>query len=97
MGQQFFYHRGRRYRHVLDPRTGVPAEGVLSATVLARSAAEADAMATTFFVMGVEPTRAFCEHHPELSVVFVLPGKRQGAVSLEMINADDFVRVLDDA
>ena len=52
-GQQFFYHRGRRYGHVLDPRSGSPAEGVLSATVLAPCGAEADALATTFFVMGV--------------------------------------------
>ena len=53
-GTQFqsFYHRGRRYGHMLDPRTGWPAEALLSATVLAPTAALADALSTAFFVMG---------------------------------------------
>ncbi len=100
-GQQFFYHRGRRYGHVLDPRTGRPAEGVLSATVLAPSAAMADAMATSFFVLGVDVARAFCERHPELAVVFVLPAARKGTVAIETIGLDDGgrdgeLRVLDE-
>ncbi len=94
-GQQFFYHRGRRFGHVLDPRTGVPAEGVLSATVLAPTAALADALATTFFVLGVDATCAFCENHPDLSVVFVLPGTRQGTVAIETIGADHALHLLD--
>jgi thiamine biosynthesis lipoprotein len=45
-----------RPAHVLDPRNGLPAEtGVLAATVLARTAAEADALDTAVFVLG--PTR----------------------------------------
>ncbi|MFW6172106.1 MAG: FAD:protein FMN transferase [Planctomycetota bacterium] len=93
-GRQFFYHRGRRYGHVLDPRTGVPAEGVLSTTVLAPTAARADALATTFFVLGVEATGAYCENHPELSVVFVLPGTRQGTVAIEIIGPDDGIHLV---
>ena len=50
-GTQFFFHEGRRLGHILDPRTGRPAEGTLSATVLARSAAEADALSTAFYVL----------------------------------------------
>ena len=34
-GTQYFMHEGRRYGHILDPRSGWPAEGVLSATVIA--------------------------------------------------------------
>jgi thiamine biosynthesis lipoprotein len=93
-GQQFFYHRGRRYGHVLDPRTGFPAEHVLSATVIAPSAAEADALATTFFVMGVEATSAYCAQHPELTVVFVLPGNRQGTAAIEVVGPADCVELL---
>ena len=94
-GQQFFYHRGRRDGHVLDPRTGVPAEGVLSTTVLAPNAADADALATTFFVLGVDATAAYCQQHPELSVVFVLPGRRQGNLAIEIIGPDDDVELLE--
>ena len=94
-GQQFFYHRGRRYGHVLDPRSGAPAEGVLSATVLAPSAAQADALATTFFVLGVDATSAYCEEHPELSVVFVLPGSRQSTVALETVGDVSQLQLVD--
>ena len=92
-GRQFFYHQGRRFGHVLDPRTGFPSDGVLSVSVLAPSAAEADALATGFFVMGVEATRAFCQQRPDLSVVFVLPGKRAGTVTIETIAMNDRLRV----
>jgi len=51
-GTQFFIDRGRRLGHILDPRTGRPAEGVVSATVIAASAAVADALATALFVLG---------------------------------------------
>ena len=95
-GQQFFYHRGHRYGHVLDPRSGAPAEGVLSATVLAPDAAEADALATAFFVLGVDATRAYCETRPELAVVFVLPGTREGTVALETIGIEEQLLVLDE-
>ncbi len=95
-GQQFFYHRGRRYGHVLDPRTGIPADGVLSATVLAPSAAEADALATSFFVMGVDATRTYCESRSELAVLFVVPGSRQGTVAIETIGLNDELTLLEE-
>ena len=65
-GSQFqsFRHRGRRYGHILDPRTGWPAEGVLSVTVLAPTAAEADALSTAFYVMGPEAALSYCRHRP---------------------------------
>ncbi|MDO4575406.1 MAG: FAD:protein FMN transferase [Planctomycetia bacterium] len=77
---QFFWHEGKRYGHVLDPRTGFPAQGVLSVSVLAGTATEADALATAFYVMGVEKTRAFCETRPDLGVVFVTD--RQEVISM---------------
>src|SRR3972149_3939718 len=48
---QFFRHRGQQYGHILDPRTGRPAEGIFSATVIAASAARADALSTALYVM----------------------------------------------
>jgi thiamine biosynthesis lipoprotein len=68
---QSFRHRGRRYAHILDPRTGWPAEGVWSATVLAPTAAEADALSTAFFVMGAESALQYCRARPDLAAVLV--------------------------
>ncbi len=69
----YFEAGGRRFGHILDPRSGWPAEGVLSASVIAPSAAEADALSTAFFVMGPEAARHFCDAHAEIGAVLVLP------------------------
>ena len=50
--EQFFEQDGRRYHHVLDPRDGRPSGGCRSVTILARSCARADALATAVFVLG---------------------------------------------
>jgi thiamine biosynthesis lipoprotein len=52
---QHFEHRGRRYHHLLDPRTGGPARsGLRTVTVAAATCMAADAGATTAFVVGPE-------------------------------------------
>lgn len=45
---------GKRYSHIIDPKTGYPATGIISATVFAPKAELADALATSIFVMGIE-------------------------------------------
>jgi thiamine biosynthesis lipoprotein len=42
------------YSHIIDPRTGYPSTGILSASVFTKTAELADALATSIFVMGVE-------------------------------------------
>lgn len=49
--EHFFVHEGRRYHHVIDPRTGWPVAHTASVTVVARTALEADALDTALFVM----------------------------------------------
>lgn len=65
-GEQFVIADGRRYSHVIDPRTGWPACGVLSATVVASTAATADALSTAFFVGGIDLARRYCADHPDV-------------------------------
>jgi len=50
--ERFFTYEGKRYPHILDPRSGYPADQATSATVLHDNAAEADAAATALFVAG---------------------------------------------
>ncbi len=52
--EQFVEAGGRRYGHIFDPRTGRPAEGIVSATVVTASATRADALSTAAVVLGVE-------------------------------------------
>jgi thiamine biosynthesis lipoprotein len=70
---QFFRHEGTRYGHILDPRTGCPTEKLLSATVIAPTAAEADALSTAFFVMGVENAHVYCDNHPGVGAILIPP------------------------
>lgn len=79
-GCQFFHHQGRRYGHILDPRTGYPAECMLSTSVVAPTAALADALATALHVMDRQTATAFLNARPELGAILVCPGERAGAI-----------------
>jgi thiamine biosynthesis lipoprotein len=65
-GQQFVLEDGRRYGHVIDPRTGWPTSGLLSVSVVASSAARADALSTGMFVGGVALATRYCDAHPDV-------------------------------
>jgi thiamine biosynthesis lipoprotein len=73
--QRWFEVGGVRYHHLLDPRTGWPARGVRSATVVAPTCAVADAWATAAFVLGPEAGVAALEREPDLEGVLVTVGE----------------------
>lgn len=60
--RNYFEHNGKRFSHTIDPRTGYPIDHDLaSVTVIDKSCAQADALATAFMVMGAETTLAIAE------------------------------------
>lgn len=70
--RNFYYKGGKRYAHTINPQTGYPVEhSLLSATVLARDCATADAYATSFMVMGIDRAREVLARHPELMAYFI--------------------------
>ena len=50
--ERYFTYQGKRYHHLLDPRSGAPAQGTRAVTVIARDGATADAAATALFIAG---------------------------------------------
>lgn len=91
---QSFRHQGRRYGHIIDPRTGWPAEGVLSATVVAPTAAEADALSTALYVLGPEAAEQFLTDHQDIAAILVLPTNRPGEAQLRAYNfAEDDLEI----
>ena len=70
--RKFYVRDGKKYSHTIDPRTGYPVtHNLLSATVIAPSAWEADALATWFMVIGFEQARTYIESHPELRACLI--------------------------
>jgi thiamine biosynthesis lipoprotein len=59
--EKFFIHQGKRYHHILNPKTGFPAEGCQSVTLLYKEGIMADALATAIFVLGPEKGYALCQ------------------------------------
>ena len=73
---QWFRHEGKRYGHILDPRTGWPVESMVSVSVIAPDAALADALSTAFFVLGVENALKCCDNFPLVGAIFFPPPKQ---------------------
>lgn len=80
--RNFYYKGGKKYAHTIDPKTGFPVQhSLLSATVLAKDCATADAYATSFMVLGIDGAKKVLERHPELMAYFIYSDdKGQNAV-----------------
>ncbi len=79
-GEQFVIVEGVRYGHVLDPRTGWPASGILSATVIASTSAIADALSTAFLVGGPTLAHDYCASHPGVMALITPEGSRRQTI-----------------
>ena len=70
--RNFYYKNGKKYAHTIDPKTGYPVQhSLLSATVLAKNCATADAYATSFMVMGLEKAKGILRQHSELMAYLI--------------------------
>jgi len=69
---QFFEYHGQKLGHLLDPRTGWPARGTASASVIAPTAAEADAMSTAAFVLGASGAERLTKLNPDLGALLLI-------------------------
>ncbi len=89
--RQGFFHQGKRYGHIIHPRSGWPTDHFLSTTVISDSAELSDALATAFFVMPLEAVEAFCREHTNVAAVLVsaTDSKDKGKVTLDWFNLED--------
>ena len=92
-GKQFFHHRGRRYGHVIDPRSGYPAGDSLALTVVMESAADADACSTGLFVGGAATASDSSPAEWMPPVITIRGGRRQEEVEIE---SSDGIHWIDD-
>jgi thiamine biosynthesis lipoprotein len=85
---QRFEANGRVFGHILDPRTGEPAPetGPASVTVLAPTAAEADALSTAFYLLGPAGSTKVLADRPDVGALFVTRPDPEAPVKLETFN-----------
>jgi len=69
--ERFFEEDGQRYHHIINPSTGRPSEGILSATVIGPDATLTDGLSTTAFVLGVEQGIALVDSFERYELVIV--------------------------
>jgi FAD:protein FMN transferase len=96
-GKQFFHHRGRRFGHVIDPITGYPTTDLVSLTLRAANATDADAAGTGLFLAGSSSLQQTPEMKPEsvsmpqLPLFAVRQGARQDELLTEVVGNWDWV------
>ena len=71
--ERFFERDGLRYHHILDPQSGQPASALVSVTVVAPTAVQADALSTALFVLGPERGMVLVEELPGVEALLVNP------------------------
>ena len=70
--RNYYEEDGQIIGHTIDPSSGKPVQhSLLSATVIASDCMSADALATSFMVMGVEKTQQFLYNHPEIDAYLI--------------------------
>jgi thiamine biosynthesis lipoprotein len=69
--QQFALIEGRRYSHILDPHTGISAEGLSSVTIITDNATDADALSTAVSVMGRQKGLVLIEKFPGTEAILI--------------------------
>ncbi len=69
--EKYVEFNGKRYTHIIDPRSGYPASGIISVTVFAPVAEFADALATSVFVMGIDVGLDRINQIPQVECIIV--------------------------
>ena len=84
--ENYFEVDGVRYSHILNPRTGLPVQGIASCTVTASTCLESDALATAFFVLGVERSLDLFGHDYGIRFIWA----PSGSTSLKVTESESF-------
>lgn len=70
--ERFVERNGKRYSHILDPRTGESVSGIAGVTVVAPTALLADGLSTTLFVLGPdEGVKFLAAHYPGVAALWI--------------------------
>ncbi len=70
--ERFFIKDGKRYHHILSPKTGYPADsGIAQTTIISSSSTDGDALSTLCYILGYEKAVSMLKNFPDVWAVFV--------------------------
>src|SRR5690606_23748044 len=93
--RKFYEVDGEKFPHTIDPQTGYPVRhNLLSATVIHKTAALADAYATALMVMGVEKAKEFLSEHPEMEAYLIYDEKNDGLKEYYTIGMENQIEII---
>lgn len=69
--EQHFWHKGKKYSHNINPKTGLPLTGIKSVSVFSMSAELSDALATAIYSMGIKAGMEFIEKMPNTHAIWI--------------------------
>jgi thiamine biosynthesis lipoprotein len=87
--ERFFEFRNRRYHHIIDPRTGYPARGTTSVTVIHKDGGTADAAATALFIAGPDQWQTIA-HAMGVRDVLLIDGQGRARMTPSMAKRIQF-------
>lgn len=89
--ERFFEFNGKRYSHIIDPRTGRPVNGTIAVTIVAPTGTLVDALSTSVFVLGPEKGLKLIKNIPDVNAMIAYEGKN-GKLMIDMTRgfADKF-------
>ena len=73
--ERYFFENGKRYYHILDPKTGKSPKGVRSVTIIGPTATRTDALTKSVFVLGVKEGLALIDTLPDVDAIAITPDK----------------------
>jgi thiamine biosynthesis lipoprotein len=93
--EKFFEADGKRYHHIIDPKTGYPAEnGLVSVSIITTNSIDADALSTSIFLLGLEEGMNLVEELEDVEAIFVTNDKKVYLSS--GIDRDNFTLINED-
>ena len=75
--QRYYVVDGKKYHHIIDPVTLMPAESFLSVSIKTKSSAQGDALSTALFCMTLDEGMALIESLPDTEAMWVMPDGEQ--------------------